>query len=46
MLSVHRSGHTVRTTIQHIDYIGNYINKDYELEIDNDDSNMQLVKEL
>lgn len=46
VLSVHRSGHTVRTTIQHIDHIGNYINKDYELEIDNDDSNMQLVKEL
>ncbi|MDQ6106840.1 TcaA NTF2-like domain-containing protein, partial [Staphylococcus epidermidis] len=46
VLSVHRNGHTVRTTIQHIDHIGNYINKDYELEIDNDDSNMQLVKEL
>ena len=46
VLSVHRKGHTVRTTIQHIDHIGNYINKDYELEIDNDDSNMQLVKEL
>ena len=44
VLSVHRNGHTVRTTIQHIDHIGNYINKDYELEIDNDDSNMQLVK--
>ena len=36
VLSVHRNGHTVRTTIQHIDHIGRNINKDYELEIDND----------
>lgn len=45
VLSASRSGDKIKTTIQQIDSYGHYINKDYELEIDSDNSNMQLTKE-
>ena len=44
VLSASRSGDKIKTTIQQIDLTGNYVNKDYELEIDSDNSNMQLTK--
>lgn len=44
VIRVSRNGDKVKTTIQEIDSSGNYVNKDYELEIDSDNSNMQLTK--
>ena len=44
VLSASRSGDKIKTTIQQIDNSGNFVNKDYELEIDSDNSNMQLTK--
>ena len=44
VLSASISGDKIKTTIQQIDNSGNFVNKDYELEIDSDNSNMQLTK--